>query len=230
MATAANSDAAPAKQPRRSAPRARTEARREAVLEAAMSVFGSRGYNKAALTEVAERAGMTHAGVLHHFGSKEKLLIAVLQYRDGDEVDGVAARGQVEGPAFVGHILDTVDANTQRRGVVQAYAVLSAESVTEGHPAQEYFRGRTAALRAKLVGVLREFARDDVADGELVQAANALIAVMDGLQVQWLLEPDAVDMPGTVEMVVNEIIDRLASGTPAPDARAIAESLLAERE
>ncbi|GAB3615247.1 MULTISPECIES: TetR/AcrR family transcriptional regulator [Humibacter] len=205
--------------------RAGTAARREAVLEAAMSVFGERGYNKAALTEVAERAGMTHAGVLHHFGSKERLLVAVLQYRDGDEVDGIAARAQVDGPAFVGHILDTVEANTERRGVVQAYAVLSAESVTEGHPAQEYFRGRIAALREKLMRVLREFAAHDVTDDELLRAANSLIAVMDGLQVQWLLDPDAVDMRATVEMVMNEIVDRLASGTPAPDARARAALL-----
>ena len=48
-----------------------------------MSVFGQRGYNKGALVEVAEQAGMTHAGVLHHFGSKEALLVAMLQYRDG---------------------------------------------------------------------------------------------------------------------------------------------------
>lgn len=210
----------------RSKARAGTAARREAVLEAAMNVFGERGYNKAALTEVAERAGMTHAGVLHHFGSKERLLVAVLQYRDGDEVDGIAAREQVEGPAFVGHILDTVAANTERRGVVQAYAVLSAESVTEGHPAQEYFRGRIAGLREKLMRVLREFARDDVSDDELLRAANSLIAVMDGLQVQWLLDPDAVDMPATVAMVMNEIVDRLASGDPAPDARERADALL----
>jgi AcrR family transcriptional regulator len=209
--------------------RAGTAARREAVLEAAMSVFGARGYNKAALTEVAERAGMTHAGVLHHFGSKERLLIAVLQYRDGDEVDGIAAREQVDGPAFVGHILDTIQANTERRGVVQTYAVLSAESVTDGHPAQEYFRGRTAALREKLVGVLREFAHDGVGGDELVRAANALIAVMDGLQVQWLLDPDAVDMPGTVAMVMDEVIDRLSSGTAAPNARSRADEMLSPR-
>ena len=43
-----------------------------------MSVFGQRGYNKGALVEVAEQAGMTHAGVLHHFGSKEALLVAML--------------------------------------------------------------------------------------------------------------------------------------------------------
>ena len=58
-----------------------------------------------------------------------------------------------------------------------------------------------------------------VADaGDVRDAANALIAVMDGLQVQWLLDPTAVDMPRTVTMVLDELIERLASGASAPSA------------
>ena len=125
-------------------PHAKTTERREAVLKAALAVFGARGYNNAALAEVAEQAGMTHAGVLHHFGSKEGLLIAVLSYRDGEAIAGVAGRQQVEGPAFLEHLIDTVQQNETRPGVVQTYTVLSAESVTQDHPAQEYFRGRMA--------------------------------------------------------------------------------------
>ena len=66
----------------------RTAQRRRAVLEAALAVFSERGFNKASLTEIADRAGMTHAGVLHHFGSKEQLLVDVLRFRDGSGDDG----------------------------------------------------------------------------------------------------------------------------------------------
>ncbi len=199
-------------------PQAKTTERREAVLQAALSVFGARGYNNGALAEVAEQAGMTHAGVLHHFGSKEGLLVAVLQYRDGEAVAGVAPRQQVEGPPFLAHLLDTVQENTTRPGVVQTYTVLAGESVTNGHPAQDYFRGRLANLRAKLVDVIDEVTGGTADPNEVMDSANALIAVMDGLQVQWLLDPDAVDMPRTVAMVLDELIDRLASGERAPRA------------
>ncbi|MFP3463938.1 TetR/AcrR family transcriptional regulator [Leifsonia sp. SIMBA_070] len=198
---------------------ARTLERREAVLKAAMQVFGAHGYNKGALVEIAQQAGMTHAGVLHHFGSKEGLLVAVLRYRDGEAVGGVQGRPQVTGPAFLPHLLDTVEENTHQRGVVQTYAVLSAESVTEGHPAQEYFRSRMTKLREKLVAVLREVVGHGPSEKELRDAASALIAVMDGMQVQWLLDPEAADMPAAVELVMNEIVDRLASGTTAPSVR-----------
>ncbi|HEX5857302.1 MAG TPA: TetR/AcrR family transcriptional regulator [Microbacterium sp.] len=197
-------------------PQAKTTERREAVLRAAMSVFGERGYNKGSLVEVAERAGMTHAGVLHHFGSKEALLVAMLQYRDGEEAAGVPGRAQTEGPAFLGHLLDTVAENTTRPGVVQTYTVLSAESVTEGHPAQHYFRQRFSILRTKLAGVLAEVSGRDADDPEVRDDASALIALMDGLQVQWLLDPDDVDMPRIVEKIMDQLVDRLATRSVAP--------------
>lgn len=189
-------------------PQARTTERREAVLKAAMNVFGARGYNKGALVEVAEQAGMTHAGVLHHFGSKEGLLVAMLKYRDGEEVAGVPARAQTEGPAFLQHLVDTVEENTHRRGVVQAYSVLSGESVTDGHPAHDYFQERFHILRAKIAGVLGEVS-GNTDEQELSDAASALIAMMDGLQVQWLLEPDAIDMPRILSRTMDELVDRL---------------------
>ncbi|MGW4929276.1 TetR/AcrR family transcriptional regulator [Agromyces sp. NPDC004153] len=192
-------------------PQARTTERREAVLKAAMNVFGARGYNKGALVEVAEQAGMTHAGVLHHFGSKEGLLVAMLKYRDGEEVAGVPARAQTEGPAFLQHLVDTVEENTHRRGVVQAYSVLSGESVTDGHPAHDYFQGRFHVLRAKIAGVLGEVS-GNTDQQELDDAASALIAIMDGLQVQWLLEPEAIDMPRILSRTIDELVDRLERG------------------
>ena len=207
-------------------PQARTLERREAVLEAAMQVFGARGYNKGALAEVAEQAGMTHAGVLHHFGSKEGLLIAVLKYRDGQAVAGVAGREQAEGPAFLGHLLETVAENTHRPGVVQTYAVLSAESVTDGHPAQEYFRERLTVLREKIADVLDEVSEHRASRDDVEDAASTLIAVMDGLQVQWLLDPSAVDMPRVVTKTLDGLVDRLMSSQHAASALARANAVL----
>lgn len=201
-------------------PQAKTAERSRAILEAAMAVFGANGYNKGTLAEVAEQVGMTHAGVLHHFGSKEGLLIALLQYRDGEAVAGVGARNQVEGPPFLAHLMQTVTENTSRPGGVQTYAVLSGESVTDGHPAQGYFRDRFDTLREKLAGVLDEVTGRQADPSAVRDAASALIAVMDGLQLQWLLDPESVDMPRTFGMVLDELVDRLNSGAPAPSALA----------
>lgn len=47
------------------------------ILEAATSLFGTRGFDAVAMTDVAGRAGVSHGSVFHHFGSKRDLFIAV---------------------------------------------------------------------------------------------------------------------------------------------------------
>jgi AcrR family transcriptional regulator len=187
-------------------PRARTAATREKILDAAMSVFGSRGFNKGSLLEIADQAGMTHAGVLHHFGSKNQLLLAVLDHRDKVDVQHLEGQVPPSGPAFLRHLAKTAEMNTSRAGIVQTYAVLSADSVTEGHPAQEYFRNRFVDLRAMVANAFRELAPADTPEEELSQAAAAVIAVMDGLQVQWLLSPEQVNMPATIDAVIDGLV------------------------
>lgn len=190
-------------------PRASTAERRQEILAAALSVFGARGYNSGALAEIAEQAGMTHAGVLHHFGSKEALLVAVLRYRDDADMEGKTDEELPYGEEFLRHLIRTADVNATRPGVVQAYTVLSAESVTAGHPAQEYFVGRMAGLRARITDAIRSTVGSKVPEDQIASAAAGLIAVMDGLQVQWLLDQNAVDMSTTLELVIDALLDRL---------------------
>lgn len=59
-------------------PYAKTPARRAAIVRAARDSFAEKGYAKASLRDIAERAGITHAGLLHHFRNKEELLAEVL--------------------------------------------------------------------------------------------------------------------------------------------------------
>lgn len=194
-------------------PHAKTALRREAILQAAMAVFGSRGYHNGSLQEIADHAGMTHAGVLHHFGSKEQLLIALLEYRDEADVANLEGHHAPRGGEFLDHLVSTAKENTARSGIVQAYAVLAGEAVTEGHPAQEFFRTRLAGLRAMLVDALDEASEGVAAQENIERAAAAIIATMDGLQVQWLLDPEAVEMPQTVRMVIDALLERLKSST-----------------
>jgi AcrR family transcriptional regulator len=62
----------------RSPRKARTRA---ALLEAAARVYARRGFDGATVDEVAEEAGFTKGAVYSHFGSKENLLLALLDER-----------------------------------------------------------------------------------------------------------------------------------------------------
>ncbi|WP_405996245.1 TetR family transcriptional regulator [Streptomyces sp. NBC_00986] len=172
-----------------------------------MDTFAARGYNNASLAEIADRAGVTQAGVLHYFRSKTLLLTSVLELRDKTDIEELGSE-RPRGLAFLRHLVDTARHNAEREGIVRLYAVLSAESTTDGHPAQEYFRSRYQSLRAQVVAALTEASElgETRADLNLDDAANAIVAVMDGLQVQWLLAPDAVDMAAATDRVISALL------------------------
>ncbi|EGH04918.1 MULTISPECIES: TetR/AcrR family transcriptional regulator [Pseudomonas syringae group genomosp. 2] len=56
----------------------RTEARREAIIDAAASVFLEMGYERASMNEVTKRMGGSKATIYSYFPSKEELFIAVV--------------------------------------------------------------------------------------------------------------------------------------------------------
>lgn len=158
-----------------------------------MELIAERGYRRTSLAAVAERAGLTQQGLLHHFPTKELLLVGVLEARDRWDLASAAA---ASGSRRTGTLAALVDYNATRPGIVRTYTVLSADSVTEDHPARAFFESRFHAVRAYLAEALRAECGDTLPGGLTPErAAPLLVAVMDGLQLQWLLDPQEVDMP-----------------------------------
>jgi len=180
--------------------------RRDQIVRAAAQVFGAKGYRTGSLADVAEQVGITHAGVLHHFGTKEQLLVEVLQQRDEQGVADLEGRHMPRGIDLFHHLVRTVRANVQRRGIVQGYTVLTGESVTEDHPARAWVTGRFTTLRAEIAAAVRDVGGPQVSDEDARRAASAVIAVMDGLQVQWLLDPEAVDLAETTRVGIEAVL------------------------
>jgi AcrR family transcriptional regulator len=192
-------------------PQKRSGRRRAEILQAAMSVFGERGYANGSLQEIAERVGMTHAGVLHHFGSKEQLLIALLEYRDDADVAELDGHIAPRGAPLLEHLVETAETNSKRPGIVQAYTVLLGESVTDNHPGRAFFTERFAGLRDMVTSAVADATGRPMEDPEVLRAASGIIATMDGLQTQWLLDNDAVDMRSTVELVIRSLVRELTA-------------------
>jgi AcrR family transcriptional regulator len=170
--------------------RVRSEERRAEIVRAALEVIAERGYRGASMAAVAERVGLTQQGLLHYFPTKDALLVAVLEERD--RWDAMPARQW-----RMDLLASLVEYNAMRPGIIQTFAALLGESVTEGHPARGYFTERYTRVRASMAEVLRAEYGDRLPNGLTPErTAPLLVAVMDGLQYQWLLDPESVDMPG----------------------------------
>lgn len=175
---------------------AKTAARRAEIVRAGFDVFAAGGYHAASLRDVARRVGLSAAGLLHHFPSKWELLRAILVLRDHDAFERIRVSDGSPGVETIRRLIDLADYNATVPGIVELYCVLSAEATQVAHPAHDYFVHR---YEWSIETVAAAFA-DMSARGELLpgvdphSAAVRMIAMMDGLQVQWLLHRGAVDM------------------------------------
>ena len=183
-------------------------ARRQEILDAAIGVFAQRGADRTSLRAIAQEVGVTHAALIHHFGTLERLLVEV--YKES------ARRLELTAPApGDASPVEIMRLSAQRNhgvpGMVQLYTTLVASALEEGHPAATTFASeRFASIRTTLVEQIRaqqeerRIRRDVDAD----QVAALVIAASDGLQTQWLLDPD-VDQVGALAL-----LDRLLREVP----------------
>ncbi|MFC9701906.1 TetR/AcrR family transcriptional regulator [Streptomyces sp. NPDC056943] len=203
----------------------RTRAR---IIDSASELFARSGFHAVSLRDIAARAGLTHAGLLHHFPGKDALLMEVLRRRDRLDAHavfpGVVLPGAPEAApeAAPGQrlrlLVRLIGRNSETPGLVALYAKLSAEATDPEHPAHSYFKERYRILRAELTVLIAAAQAEagSAGQGDPAAAATQLLALMDGLQTQWLLEPESLSM----EELVRDFLRRFGldpdSGAGAP--------------
>ena len=210
MRSMTNTEHERAATPRKRGPRgayAKTGATRRAILDAALEVFAQSGFRAGSLREIAARVGMSEAGLLHHFHSKSALLQEVLDRRDERALE-VFDFSNEDGMVALRGLVELAARNVSIPGVVELYCTLSAEATAPDHPAHAYFVRRYVFTRRATREALERLA----ADGRLragvdpERAGASVMALMDGLQVQWLLDRSAVDMPAMLEDFLSGLV------------------------
>lgn len=155
------------------------------ILDTAMEVFAESGFRGASVREIAARVGMTDTGVVHHFGGKVKLLLEVIKQKEAEDV---ARPADPFGRRLVAR-------NAERGGTVRLFTTLSAEATDPEHPAHVHFVERYARIRTEITARFTRMREKGEIPEEIdpAMASRIMIAVMDGLQIQWLLDP-SMDM------------------------------------
>jgi AcrR family transcriptional regulator len=173
------------------------ELRRAQILEAATRIISQRGYCGFGIQELARQCGITNAGLLYYFGTKEGLLIALLEDRDRRDAAAVHSiaglTGQEnQGEFSVDEILKVLRAIVARNSIqpefVRFYAVLRAEALNHAHPARQYFVDREAAALDSFSRMVAPHVAAPLA------TARQLLAFMSGLEEQWLRADHGFDL------------------------------------
>ncbi|MRG59750.1 TetR family transcriptional regulator [Agromyces sp. CFH 90414] len=171
-------------------------AKREEILATALDVIARNGYGRASVRELADAVGLSQAGLLHYFTSKELLFAEVLRTRD--EVD--ASAYATDDDPDITRYSRIIRHNADVPGLVQLYVRLSAEATDPGHPAHAFFADRSATFRREVAVAMREAQAAGRVDPGLDadRLTLMLLALADGLQTQWLMDP-AIDMAAHID-------------------------------
>jgi AcrR family transcriptional regulator len=206
-------DAAEPAKPRKPMGRPGGPERRVAILEAATELFGQHGYRGTGLHALAKKVGISTTGILHHFGTKEALLSALIDYRfDSDAhnyMPPLAAGGRTAIEAMPGIARDLLNDDRFQR----LFTVLTAENLSPGSPLHDRFverqrLARQLAAATISAGIERGEFRPDT-DPELV--ATEMVAFTIGMQNQWLLDHDTVRLIDTYQHYTNALLQRLTA-------------------
>ncbi|MET0734732.1 MAG: helix-turn-helix domain-containing protein [Microbacterium sp.] len=187
-------------------------AKREEILERALEVIAREGYRGASVKELADAVGLSQAGLLHYFDSKEDLFTEILRKRDEIDVEhfGLAA-GAI--PDVRTGFVEIIRHNSEVPGVVQLFSRMAVDAADPEHPAHRFFLTRGDNLRSTFIEALAV----KQAAGELTDRidpetlARILQAAADGLQVQWMLDP-SFDMADMVAALFDALDPRPADG------------------
>jgi AcrR family transcriptional regulator len=191
--------------------------RRQQILDSVIDLLAQRGVDRASLRSVGEAIGVSHTALRHYFSSRDELLVEAYRTHEARAERDMPAGDHSSGDeSAVGLIVGAAERNRSIPGLVELYATLTTDALQEQHAVtREFVRGRFRSLRRELATRIESAQREGrvTADIDPVDAAALVIAASDGLQIQWLLDPEAVDVGRSLA-----ILDRLLPPDSEPQA------------
>lgn len=165
---------------------AKGEDRKQLILQIAERLLARNGWRNTSLAQIAKEAGVSPAGLLHHFESKDQLLNAVLDARDDDDDLHADREGDL-----VAQICRVAERFQRAPELLGTFTVLLIENIAPDAPLHDRLVQRQQAAIDIVAGLIR---RAQVAgayrnDFDPAIKAVEILAFVNGMETAWLLNP-----------------------------------------
>ncbi len=182
------------------------------IVDAAIELFGSRGFKGTTIAAIAERVGLTDAGVLHHFPTKSVLIEAALErglLLQTTRMQELLEPGGLEAIRRMRNWGSIVEESPE---LTSLQIVMSTEGIALDSPVRDYVQQRYANLHELIVGLIRQGVdRGEIRPGvDADWEASALIAYLDGIRVQWFYSDNRLSLITAVQRYFDLLVERLA--------------------
>ena len=164
---------------------AKGEDRRQRILAVAQRLLTRNGWRSTTLAQIAGEAGVTSAGLLHHFSSKEQLLHAVLDARDADDLEGADINGDL-----IVEIRKVVTRMERHPELVGTFVVLLVENLMPEAPLHDRMLDRWRMAVELVLQAIRRGQDDGRYRRDIDPRVRAveIVAFLNGMEISWLLD------------------------------------------
>ncbi|MGV0906701.1 TetR/AcrR family transcriptional regulator [Mycobacterium novum] len=170
----------------------RGAATRARSLEAAAELFSSRGYSATSIAAIAEAAGVRSASLYHAFGSKARLLGAVVEHESDDfhaQLDAMGSERTLD--EAIRHLMILIESRPRFIRLLLVLILERREDDAEVIEAAIRIRDRA---RARMAPFMLKYLPDDMTaarrEEALERSTRILIALFDGVYTAHQLEAD----------------------------------------
>ena len=165
---------------------AKGEDRRHRILAVAERLLARNGWRNTSLAQIAKEAGVSPAGLLHHFDSKEQLLNAVLDARDADDDEHADRSGDL-----ITELVRVTERFTRAPELVGTFTVLLAENIAPDAPLHDRLHNRYRDAADIIVKIIERGQRKGMyrTDFDAATKAVEILAFINGMEILWLLDP-----------------------------------------
>lgn len=191
---------------------AKGEDRKQRILEVAERLLARNGWRNTSLAQIAREAGVSPAGLLHHFESKEALLEAVLDVRDDDDNAHANLSGDL--PSEIGRAAERFERSPE---LIGTFTVLLIENIDPDAPLHDRLLHRQRAATDIVADLIRRGQDEGRYRPDIDPAIKAveILSFINGMETAWLLDPsiplDAV-FKGYAESLARDFAVELVTG------------------
>lgn len=180
------------------------------IIAAAIELFASQGYRQTTLIQIGQAAGYTGTLISNRFGSKEKLLRAVLAHildrfypEPGDAVSGTAEQAEAEEAAdarLLGFIARYLKDVNDRRSRIRALHVIIGEALGGMPQVHDQVVKVNRVFRRHVEGYIVHGIRTGAfrADLDPTEATVIIVGLLRGVTMQALAEPRTIDITSMI--------------------------------
>jgi AcrR family transcriptional regulator len=176
----------------------------ERILDSALSLMVSRGFNATTVDDIAKNVGLTKGAVYFHFKNKTAILMALLDVIEKLLIGGMTERVITAGPTSTDKLVAAIHSQGKLAESKTDYLMLFTLILLEFNGTGTMIESRVRSIYSSYLAALEGIVRSGIASGEFHvdvdarELAAVVMALEHGTLMEWYCRSESLNGPDLV--------------------------------